>query len=106
MGVLVFAREPLPPPREEPTFLRGDCNGDGVMDISDAIRQIRILFQGGAAQDCPAACDINGDSRSDISDVVYALNFLFRGRWAPPAPWPECGGALAGLECDRRCVSP
>ncbi|MEC8896373.1 MAG: alpha-amylase family glycosyl hydrolase [Planctomycetota bacterium] len=102
MGVLVFAREPLPPAPSS-TFLRGDCNGDEKLDISDAARHIGLLFQGGVSTDCPAACDTNGDSAGDISDAIYTLNFLFLGRAAPPAPWPECGPVQATLDCDRSC---
>ena len=106
MGVLVFAREPLPPQGKEPAFLRGDCNGDGTLDISDAVRHIALLFQGGVETDCPAACDTNADASGDISDAIYALDFLFRGRAAPPAPWPDCAAPGGGPDCERRCESP
>ena len=102
MGVLVFSREPLEA-EEEPGFLRGDCDYNGSLDISDAVRQFQRLFLPGFPVDCPAACDTNGDSRDDISDGIYTLGFLFRGSAAPPPPWPRCGPVSPRLDCERRC---
>src|ERR1041385_3425150 len=44
----------LPP---EPGFVRGDCDGSGQRDISDAIGILSFLFAGGGAPTCPEACD-------------------------------------------------
>ncbi len=74
-------------------FLRGDCNGDSHVDISDAICMLFVLFKGDAAPaaDCPAIANTNGDGRDDVSDVVYLLSHLFLAKAAPPAPYPACG---------------
>jgi hypothetical protein len=96
-GVDAFlALLPLPchdcPPEEEPAgFLRGDANGDLVLDISDAIAALLFLFAGGSGISCPDALDGNDDGQVDISDPIYALAFLFLGGPPPPPPFPACG---------------
>jgi hypothetical protein len=79
-----------------PVFHRGDANGDGRLDISDAIRTFNFLFLGAPAPGCLEAADSNNDGRADLSDGIFSLNFLFgRGAQpAPPAPGPPsepCG---------------
>lgn len=73
-----------------PDFIRGDCNGDGGFDISDAIASLGGLFSGGVTN-CKDACDCNDDGNYDISDPISALANLFSGGPAPTAPFPDCG---------------
>ena len=85
-------------------FLRGDCNGDGARDVSDAIFQLVKLFMDGTSSDCPEACDSNGDSASDLSDVIYHVLQLFSGGPPPDEPFPDCGldpDIAASLGCRR-----
>jgi len=70
-------------------FLRGACNTDDVVDISDAIFLLGFLFRGGEAPSCPEACDTNEDATTDLSDAVSLLGFLFRGN-DPPGLNPAC----------------
>ena len=91
-------------PRQEP-FRRGDCSDDGIVDISDAIRVIGILFLGSRPSFCQAACDGNSDGALDISDPIFILNFLFCGGPEPPYPGkgPDCNSQQGGQElltCD------
>ncbi len=102
MGVLLFARKPLTP-EPQPGFVRGNCNGDGTVDISDAIQTLGILFLGTSAGNCLAACDANSDDRVDISDGIFTLTFLFGGGAAPSAPWPACGRNPGALACEALC---
>lgn len=67
-------------------FRRGDANGDGNIDISDAIQILGFLFLGDVESDCPDGADTNDDSALDISDGVFLLNFLFLGGLPPPPP--------------------
>ncbi len=101
MGVLVFAREPVSYPGSG--FLRGDCNGDSNVDISDAVRVLAYLFGGENTIDCQAACNSNDDGAVDISDAVYLLSYLFAGGGPPPEPWPECREFEGKLPCERTC---
>jgi hypothetical protein len=73
-------------------FLRGDCNGDGRVDISDAVGTLQLLFQGGGSTTCHDACDSNDDGAIDISDAINTLNVLFLGKGSLPAPgMADCG---------------
>jgi len=74
------------------TFLRGDSNTDGTVDISDAINTLGFLFTGSGVVTCRDAADANDDGVVDISDAIATLGFLFLG--TPPtllAPYPDYG---------------
>jgi len=75
----------------EPRFLRGDCDGTGVLNITDPIRSLEHLFLGGEAPDCLVSCDANADGSVNIADPIFVLGFLFLGSEAIPAPYPGCG---------------
>jgi hypothetical protein len=83
-------------------FLRGDCNDDGAVDISDAVCILGWLFLGDAQPACLSATNTNGDAGGDLSDAVYLLNHLFLGGPPPPGPFPECGPPSYGeaLACE------
>lgn len=74
------------PPVYKP-FVRSNVNGDGRVDLSDAVSVLIYLFQGGVAPGCLQSVDINDDNKADISDSVYLLNYLFNGGLAPPDPF-------------------
>jgi hypothetical protein len=72
-----------------PLWVRGDSNGDGVLDISDPIRLLGRLFLGEpTAETCPLAVDVNADGALDISDPIVLLGFLFMGNMDIPPPNP------------------
>ncbi len=83
------------------SFLRGDPNGDGARNVSDAITILLVLF-GGEESGCHDALDVNDNERAEISDAVVLLDFLFRGGARPPAPWDVCGEDAEGsdLACE------
>jgi hypothetical protein len=60
----------------------GDANGDGMVDISDAVSLIGYIFNGGALSN-PTSADTNCDSSVDISDVVLLINYVFGGGQSP-----------------------
>ena len=66
--------------------LRGDANGDGVIDIGDVVYVINYLFREGLAPDPLEAGNVNGDEMVDIGDVVYLINYLFREGPPPCEP--------------------
>ena len=76
---------------EEVPFVRGDCNADGSINVSDAITLLLRLFGGGEAPPCETACDVNGDIKVDIADATAILGFLFTAGPTPVAPFPTCG---------------
>ncbi|HAK96661.1 MAG TPA: hypothetical protein DCM87_17130 [Planctomycetes bacterium] len=65
-------------------FIRGDANGDGRVNLSDAIRSLYYVF-GLSQVACADAVDANDDGAADIADPIYVLEYLF-GSGPPPAP--------------------
>ncbi len=74
-----------------PAFLRGDCNTDTLVDLSDAATVIATEFQGYNAL-CLDACDSNDDGIINLADSVYLLNFLFSFGDPTPDPGPYSAG--------------
>lgn len=74
----------------ETPFIRGDANGDLVVDVSDTVSTLEFLFLSGSLP-CRDGGDANDDGTLDLSDAVYTLTFLFGGGEAPDAPFPGCG---------------
>jgi hypothetical protein len=87
-----------------PVFIRGDANGDGVVDISDAVVLVEQLYLGGPEGDCLMARDADGDNRIGVLDLVTVLGHLFLGDISPWAPFPRCGrfGGLRKSKFDCR----
>lgn len=82
-------------------FLRGDCEGNGLVggDVGDALIILLYLFVGGAEPPCMAACDFDISARVDMVDAIRSMTFSFYGSPDPGLPFPDCG-PLA-LESDR-----
>ncbi len=60
-----------------PEFTRGDANGDGSVNISDAIAILKYLFSGTPQLSCLDAADSNDDGQLNITDGVKILRVLF-----------------------------
>lgn len=62
----------------------GDCDGNGMINISDAVCIISWIF-GWPGRTPSPACMLfaNGDGIVSISDVVYLINYIFAGGPAP-----------------------
>jgi hypothetical protein len=78
-------------PREE-TFLRGDSNADGQVNLSDAVHTLGALFLAGEQPICDDAADADDSGVVDLTDGVYTLLALFRGGDPPPPPGAEACG--------------
>ncbi|MEO7013279.1 MAG: dockerin type I domain-containing protein, partial [Dokdonella sp.] len=63
-------------------FLRGDFNGNGVLDTGDATRLSQCLDAGADSESCRAG-DFNGDGIVDCSDAVAMI-----AAWTGPEPAP------------------
>ncbi len=61
-----------------PVYVHGDANGDGSVDISDAVYLITYIFGNGAAPNPIQAGDADCSSGIDIADAVYLINYIFR----------------------------
>ena len=89
---------------EGPLFRRGDADGGGSVDLTDAVRTLVYLFSGGATPPCLDAADTNNSGQVDIADAVSLLNYLFIGGPPPASPGPmTCGADPAGasLGCEE-----
>jgi len=94
-----------PPPRTL-SFLRGDCNDDGDVDISDVICILGWRFLGEDEPGCAAVTNTNGDARADLSDVVYLIGHLFMGGPEPVPPFPGCGSGTLTADEEMGCETP
>ena len=61
--------------------LRGDVNGDGVVNIADVTALIDYLLSGSASGVNMAAADCNQDSSVNIADVTALIDYLLSGHW-------------------------
>ncbi len=89
-----------------PSFLRGDCNGDGDVNVADATCTLNWLFAGAATPDCVAAINTNGDDAVDIADPVWLLNFLFASGPPPVEPYPACAASRLAGDRELGCENP
>ncbi len=85
----------------EQSFERGDANGDGGVDIADAIATLDYLFSSGPLL-CADSGDANDDGTVNIADPIRILDRLFSGGASFPWPMGECGADLTSdsLTCN------
>lgn len=90
------------PPSFVARFIRGDSNGDGAVDIADAVHILLGLFAG-LPTDCDGARDVDDDGALQVTDAIVLLDFLFRGGAPPPEPFPLAGADPTpdALGCSR-----
>jgi glucose/arabinose dehydrogenase len=65
---------------------RGDANGNGTVDLGDAIYLLNYLFKADVPPDPLEIGDVNCDDVVNLGDALYILNYLFKN--GPP---PCCG---------------
>jgi hypothetical protein len=88
----------IPDDCERP-FHRGDPDGSGTSDISDAITIFGFLFLGDPRTlACRESADSNNDGKIDITDGIQLLGWLFQDGPEPAAPGPP--GGPCGLDPD------
>ena len=77
---------------EAQTFLRGDADGSGVLDINDPLHNLTFQFLGSIETTCLDAFDDDDSGGVDISDPLFSLMFQFLGTQPIPDPGHEnCG---------------
>jgi hypothetical protein len=64
-------------------FVPGDANGDGSINVSDAVFIINYVFVAGEAPSPLESGDANCDSSVNVSDAVYLINYIFVSGPAP-----------------------
>lgn len=90
----MLPKRPLPVVSSPITFRRGDVNGDGKVDISDAISMNKAIGQP-ALLGCADAADVNDDGSFNVDDSLAVLAYLFEGGEPPAAPGPMMPGVDA-----------
>jgi hypothetical protein len=83
-------------------FIRGDSNGDGVTNLSDAVHILGFLFLGGPAPSCRDASDADDSGVIELTDAVVILRTLFLGDSTIAPPYPAPGGD-PGPDAFPRC---
>ena len=63
----------------------GDANGDGAVNVGDAVFIIIYVFKGGQPPVPLAAGDANCDGLTNVGDAVFVIIFVFQG-----GPEPHC----------------
>ena len=98
---------PRAPPDCSPPgiFLRGDCDGSGVIEgsVNDAIANFQYCFAGRIVP-CKSACDADGDGNpcSGVTDGLRILLYVFQSGNPPPTPFPDCGTAEGEVDCETQ----
>ena len=72
--------------------MRGDSNGDGLVDVSDVVAILLWLFDSAREPGCYDAADVDDSGTINMADAVAELGFLFQSDKPPAAPFPSCGG--------------
>lgn len=79
-------------PPSDADFLRGDCNSDGGVDISDPVVLLERLFAAASVPPCEDSCDSNDDGALNLVDVVLMLEVVFGfGSGVIAEPASACG---------------
>jgi hypothetical protein len=60
------------------TMLRGDCNADGEVNVTDAVYVISYVLRSGPPPNPIIAGDVNCDVIVNVTDAVYLINYLFK----------------------------
>ena len=63
------------------SFIKGDVDGDGNVNISDVTALIDYLLSGNASGINVSAADCNLDGKVNISDVTSLIDYLLSGTW-------------------------
>jgi hypothetical protein len=75
-----------------PGFRRGDADGNGKLDLTDAISTLQFLYMGYTAPECKDAADTDDSGKLDLTDAISSLQFQFMGGTPPANPGPtSCG---------------
>ena len=61
----------------------GDANGDGRVNVGDAVFLVYYVFKQGDPPVDPDQSDVNGDGRLNVGDAVYLINYIFN-QGTPP----------------------
>ncbi|HVR76532.1 MAG TPA: hypothetical protein VMT52_19540 [Planctomycetota bacterium] len=83
------------------SFVRGDSDSSGSVNLTDVVVLLDHLFRGGPLPSCGDAADADDNGTLNLTDALAILITLFRGGGPLPAPYPEPGSDPTpdGLTC-------
>ncbi len=76
---------------KEHPFHRGDVDGDGRVNVTDALSILTYLFRRGPAPACRESADFNDVEGINVTDAISLLQWLFAGAPPPASPGPPPG---------------
>lgn len=75
-----------------PSFIRGDPNLDGSVNLGDAIKVLTYLYTADDSASCMDAFDGNDDGGIDLADAITILSYLYTPAVdSLPLPHESCG---------------
>lgn len=75
----------------ESLFIRGDADYSLIVDITDPIIMLEVMFLGKGRLVCLDAADADDNGELEITDPIRTLEVLFLGTAQIPPPYPERG---------------
>ena len=73
-------------------FRRGDVDGSGALEVTDAIANLAYQLVGGKVRPCLDVLDFDDNGKIELTDPIANLSHQFLGAPSPPAPGPfTCG---------------
>lgn len=66
-------------------YVRGDVNGDEIINVGDIVYLVSYLYKGGPAPNPVWVGDCNCDEIVNVGDIVFLVSYLYRG-----GPEPVC----------------
>ncbi len=81
---------PLDASSSPATFIRGDVDRSGTLNLADGVNSLLVLF-GIQETDCLEAHDFDDDGSLTLADPIQLLTHLFGNGPGPAAPFPERG---------------
>lgn len=61
------------------TYLCGDANASGGVDIDDIVYLVSYIFTGGPEPSPYESADVNCSGMTDIDDIVWLIDYIFTG---------------------------
>jgi len=74
-----------------PSFLRGDVNQDGEVNILDSNDLLRFFYDKEYEPPCLESADVNNDGLVQLDDALQLISYVTHGLSPPASPFPACG---------------
>ena len=77
-------------------FIRGDADGNGRVNVLDALVILRRIAGEAPVFDCTEALNANADGGVDAADAIFVLRWIFLQGPPLPYPFPRCATDISG----------